>query len=244
MGNINISGSGRIEADGSLYDDVKISGSGTIDGNFHCKNVTVSGSGRTNGDIFCEGAVKVSGSGKFEGNVEADSVTISGSGHFCKNVKANSVRLSGSGHVNGSLKGGDITVSGSAHIDGEVSADTVKIGGSAHIGGLLNADQIDLSLGNCVISEIGCSRLDVHRSDNNFNTIKIFGISIFSSGGGTHSLKCGTIEGDELNLCYTEADVVRGKTVKVGEGCVIKKVEYSDSIEIAPDAKVGEQVKI
>ena len=51
----------------------------------------------------------------------------------------------------------------------------------------------------------------------------------------------GDIEGDDVDLEYTEADVVRGRRVRIGEGCSIGRVEYSESLD-AWDGTVGESV--
>ena len=48
-------------------------------------------------------------------------------------------------------------------------------------------------------------------------------------------------EGDDVVLEYTQADVVRGRRVRIGEGCSIGRVEYSESLD-AWDGTVGESV--
>jgi hypothetical protein len=40
------------------------------------------------------------------------------------------------------------------------------------------------------------------------------------------------IEGDEILLENTKADVVRGKNVQIGKGCEIGLLEYQDSYKL------------
>ena len=63
------------------------------------------------------------------------------------------------------------------------------------------------------------------------------------SGRGTAELRATLIEGDEIHLEDTSADVVRGKRVEIGPGCHIETVEYSEQLDIHPDAEVKNQTK-
>ena len=45
-----------------------------------------------------------------------------------------------------------------------------------------------------------------------------------------------------VKLEYTQADVVRGRRVRIGEGCSIGRVEYSESLDALPGT-VGEAVQ-
>lgn len=57
-------------------------------------------------------------------------------------------------------------------------------------------------------------------------------------------LRAKLIEGDTLDLEYASADVVRGGTVIIGEGCSIGRVEYRSGLTVHPGAQVGEEEKI
>ena len=46
-----------------------------------------------------------------------------------------------------------------------------------------------------------------------------------------------------VNRVVTTADVVRGKRVRLGPGCHIKLVEYSETLEAHPSAKIDKQTK-
>jgi len=51
------------------------------------------------------------------------------------------------------------------------------------------------------------------------------------------------IEGDDIFLEATDAQIVRGSRVKVGNGCRIDTVEYSESLEVSPRATVQNRIK-
>ena len=53
-----------------------------------------------------------------------------------------------------------------------------------------------------------------------------------------------SIEGDEIIIEHTNAKTVTGRNVKIGEKCEIGLVQYSESIEISPKAKIGRCEKI
>jgi cytoskeletal protein CcmA (bactofilin family) len=53
-----------------------------------------------------------------------------------------------------------------------------------------------------------------------------------------------SIEGDKINIDHVKADMVSGLSVKIGDLCVIDKVEYKENIEISKKAIVNEVVKL
>lgn len=241
MSDIRIAGSGRVSAGGNVYENVSISGSGTIEGALNCKSISTAGSGRMLGDVFCDGKISTSGSCHFEGNIECDVISTAGSVSVDKSVKCNTIKTAGSTHIGGNVVGKDIRIAGSLNAKGDVSGENVVMAGSATISGLLNAENIEIKInGTSRIGEIGCTNLDVHTEQSGQFTI--FGMRF---GGGTRGkLICKSIEGDDISLSFTEADVVRGKNIKVGPGCKIDRVEYSETLEIEDSTSVGEQLRI
>jgi len=92
--------------------------------------------------------------------------------------------------------------------------------------------------------EIGGERIDVRRGGWREKGILLDGLVKLFAGGGTAALETKQIEGDEVSLEDTEAEVVRGKKVEIGPGCRIGRVEYSESLKVASDAVVKERVKV
>ncbi|MNG32826.1 hypothetical protein D3C84_1189280 [compost metagenome] len=54
---------------------------------------------------------------------------------------------------------------------------------------------------------------------------------------GNH-LTSQTIEGDHIYLEYTTAEVVRGAHIKIGPGCEIGRIEYTEKLEQDKRSKV------
>lgn len=268
MNDVRISGFKDFRPDGSIYGNVSVSGSGDVLGDLSCASLTLSGCGDVSGSVSADGDVRISGSGDITGFVHAGgNVGISGSGDICKEVIAGgevrisgagdirgrvecsefvlsgagdvrgdvkcsgTVMISGAGDVGGSVKALNLFISGASSIKNDVSCEHAKLSGACDIGGLLNAEEIRIELGAVSIGEIGCTKLDVVAKTVIDKHNKVY-------------LKCKSIEGDDIYLTRTIADVVRGRNVKIGAGCDIKRVEYTDTIEFEGESKIGQQIKI
>lgn len=237
---INISGKGSISA--GEYETVKVSGSGKLEGPISCDRLHVSGAAQGK-SITCKGEVHVSGSCSFAEDIAANSASVSGA-LKCRSIRTEGeYRISGAGKCEGSVKCGTLHVSGLLSAGGDIEAESVRVTGVINCGGLLNAETVDISFtGGIEIGAIGGSRISVHRSK--FEKSKFF--SLFSFGikpHGTVKVRQ-SIEGDEVSLEYVETERVSCRKAVIGSGCRIALVQYSDSIEIAPDAKVDKAEKI
>ena len=167
---------------------------------------------------------------------------VSGSAHVTGNVKSQSIKINGSTHIEGNLYGEEITIAGSAHIEKNCQAECFKASGNFKIQGLLNAGEINIRIGgNCNVQEIGGEHIEIRVSpiDNSF--IKKVIDKMFNSKG---ELTTALIEGDEIYLQNTNAKIVRGNNITIGEGCNIGLVEYSGEIIISSDSIVKEQKQI
>ncbi len=253
-GDLKIYGSGG--APGGVFKDVVISGSGGVNGDIECNNLKISGSGDIKGSVDAV-SIKVSGSGDIEGNVKAESIKVSGSGGMEGNVDVEDIILTGSGDIKGDLNCKILKIFGSADIGGNVSSDEVSIFGSGDIGGnceseifnangsfgiggLLNAGEIHIEIGGkCRVKEIGGERIEVKKSSSNV----LDGIlkALFMKKG---ELISEVIEGDDIYLEFTKADVVSGKNVYIGRGCEINKVEYMNEIKVSKECTVKEKIKL
>ena len=238
-GDIKISGSGT--SGGGRYNEVTISGSGKINGDLECVDFKTSGSSKVIGNLKAE-TVKVSGSARIEGNVEAVEMKVSGSSHVTGQVKSQVLKISGSTHIEGSLYGEEVTIMGSAHIEKDCEVESFKASGNFKIQGLLNAGQVTINLGGkSSVKEIGGEHIEVKVSiiDNFFFKKAID--KMFNSRG---ELNTEIIEGDEIYLENTNAKIVRGNKVTIGEGCNIGLIEYSGEINVSNESIVKEQKKI
>lgn len=215
MNDFKISGSGQMI--GGEYGNVRISGSCKIAGDIMCESMHVSGSAKSESNIVCKSEMHVSGS--FKGNdISCAELKVSGASKF------------------GNVKGGSVKISGALKASA-VEADNAYISGGVKIDGLLNAENINIECDDSEIGSIGCTRLEVNQHGNSgkawFGIFKV---------GHCRALKTDVIEGDKINICYTEANVVRGKDVVIGKGCKIGKVEYTGTCSVDANAEVGELI--
>lgn len=237
-----------------------ISGAGSISGGTYDR-VSISGAGKISGDVVAE-VLRISGIGKVEGRVEAKEIAASGSATFADEVVAEEMRVSGSGRIDGRVEAKELKCSGTLRVSGAVASEYVKITGSLRvgadveaaifkatggfdIGGLLSADKVEVKLGGrCRAREIGGERIEIRRGSWLEKGLILDGLIKMFTGGGTAELRATQIEGDEIVLEDTIADVVRGKRIEIGPGCRITSVEYAESLKVHPEAKVEEQSKI
>ena len=118
---------------------------------------------------------------------------------------------------------------------GGVEAEAVRISGMAGIPGLLNAETVEIAADRGIrIGSIGGGSIRIYKPTQ----VSLLGLFRSSCS----CAQAGDIEGDDVDLEYTQADVVRGRRVRIGEGCSIGRVEYSESLD-AWDGTVGEAVQ-
>ena len=232
--------SGASSMPGGEYRRVSISGAGRVNGSLKCEELHCSGASNVQGDVDCAGELCTSGAGKVAGSVRCGSLTASGT------FSAQTVQVEGLASVSGSLRteqaltadelrasgsleAGSVhcrafRTSGSCRVSGDIEAETAVLSGAAEIGGLLNAETVEISANRAVhISAIGGGSIHVLQKD----TATILGL--FHTSPGCACI--GSIEGDNIELENVEAEIVRGKYVRIGHGCRIGTVEYGENLE-------------
>ena len=244
---MNISGSGRVSA-GEHNEKISISGSGKIDGNIRCIALHCSGSVKGEGNIVCAEDVRVSGSAHFDKSVSADIISVSGSVKVGGGVNAKTaIKISGSFGCGGSLRAALLSCSGSVDIGGEAEADEIRISGRINCAGLLNAEKVSIRMDgfnvNSKIGSIGGSEIKIH---NDRKGEKISRMPLLSKlvGSGGKVIVDELVEGDIVAVECVKAPRVVGRVVAIGADCEIDLVQYSEEIEIHPDAKIGKYEKV
>ena len=244
---MNISGSGRVSA-GEHNEKISISGSGKIDGNIRCIALHCSGSVKGEGNIVCAEDVRVSGSAHFDKSVSADIISVSGSVKVGGGVNAKTaIKISGSFGCGGSLKAALLSCSGAVDIGGEAEADEIRVSGRINCAGLLNAEKVEIRMDgfnvNSKISSIGGSEIKIH---NDRKGEKISRMPLLSKlvGSGGKVIVDELVEGDIVAVECVKAPRVVGRVVAIGADCEIDLVQYSEEIEIHPDAKIGKYEKV
>jgi cytoskeletal protein CcmA (bactofilin family) len=236
-GNLIVSGSGG--ASGGPFDKVVINGHGRVDGDLECVAFTCNGSSTVDGKLKAQ-SVRISGSSELNGDVECDKMTVHGHVDFDGNVVSKEISLYGHASVKGNVAGDNVDVKGVVDIKGDCEAEVFSIKGGFTIEGLLNAGIITIeSYHNCRAKEIGGETIRVHKPRVSSLLSKV--ISLFHP---SEILSAESIEGDDVDLEYVKAKVVRGNKVRIGTGCEIERVEYKEDFHQAKDAIVRLHQKI
>jgi cytoskeletal protein CcmA (bactofilin family) len=238
--NVKISGSGKIVGDVSC-NELSISGSGKVEGHTVAEKVSVSGSARALGNIET-GYFKASGSMKIDGDLIANEAKASGSLKVEKDVKAKVLDVSGSMVILGDLYGETVKCSGDLKIDGNAEVEKLDVHGAIRMEGTLNVGEFNMRLhGNSRAKEIGGEKITIKQSLATSNFVMKMVKSLFLS---SDKFTTDMIEGDEIYLEETKAQVVRGNKIVIGKGCEIGTVEYRDSLEVVGNGKVEKETKL
>ena len=237
---LNISGSGQISA--GEYDNIRISGSGHAQGMVRCNSFQVSGSANGN-ELVCVNDLHVSGSGNFSGNVTVGSMEISGSFGANNLVARERIGISGTGRSAKSVKCRALHVSGTIRATEDIEAETAAVRGIVDCEGLLNAEDLEIEYRESMhIGSIGGSKIRVYERPGRGRQRRFLFFKWKNRYGNVYVKNA--IEGDEISLEGVVTPRVSGRVVKIGKNCDIELVQYSESVDIAPEAKVGQTERI
>lgn len=237
---LRISGSSTMP--GGEYGQVRISGAGRVQGALRCDSLGCSGAAKVLGDVDCAGEARCSGAVNVEGALGCGSLHCDGSTHCLRLNCAGEVHASGSlvveealgaGQLDssgslqaGSIRCGELQSSGRLKVGGDVEAEQVRLSGAVQIPGLLNAEAVDIRAGGVEIGSIGGSSIRILPGEGH-------GWGIFRRSTPVCA-QIGTIEGDDIELDCVQAQVVRGRRVRIGAHCRIGRVEYSECLDAQP----------
>ena len=238
-----ISGSGLIAS--GEYDNIKISGSGNLNGLIRCKSLHCSGAAKGEAEIECKNEIHTSGSAKFDKSIKCGELSVSGAFKCGGDLTVEkSLKTSGGTKCGGSVKAGSISVSGGLSIEGDAEAETVKVFGVLNCGGLLNAESIEIRFKDGMdIGSIGGSRINIYTEELSKRRIKLPLFSSLVKGASAVRVN-NSIEGDIIALEGVVTPRVSGRIVAISDGCEIDLVQYSEQVEISPNAKVRKTEKI
>jgi len=240
---MNVSGIGHIAA-GEYDEKISISGSGKIDGNIRCVALYCSGAVTSTGYIVCNEDIKVSGSCNFKKGLTASSITTSGNLSVNEDINASeTIVVSGTLSLGGSVKCALLKCSGSMDIGKGAEAEEIHISGKIKCAGLINAEKVDIKLDSfnteSTVGSIGGCDIKIHNERKGYKNSRMPLLSKLMGADRGFFTVNELVEGDSVAVEYVKAPRVVGRVVAIGEGCVIDNVQYSEEIEIHPDAKVG-----
>jgi cytoskeletal protein CcmA (bactofilin family) len=230
--NLVINGSGSYG--GGSYNKISIRGDGTITADFECNVFKTFGTS----DILKNGKANkfdIFGETDIRGNLNCSEMKIFGTTEVGGMASVRKAKVFGTLKIGDRFIGEKADIKGSLVVNGDAEFESFRSSGSFEIKGLLNAGTIEVSLrfGNSKANEIGGDKIVIEKKSGFFPFMK-----------GEGSLEARIIEGDEIFLENTKADVVRGKSVHIGKGCEIKLVEYSDKFISDKDSSVMENKKM
>lgn len=219
-----------------IRNPLKVLGETTSAGGFY-QNVNITGECKFNGDVDCE-KLRLTGEVKIAGNLIAKDMKITG---VCAvDGSLNGLSLQGRGEMKskGRVRVDKIKLTGQLDAAGDCEAEELHITGAVNIDGLLSSDQLAISMfGPSFAKEVGGSKMKIKRSK--VGTL----LRLMKSMDGV-IFNAGLIEGDNIELHYTKASIVRGENVIIGIDCEIETVEYRDELKIHKSAVVKNKVKL
>ncbi|WP_318506008.1 cytoplasmic protein [Bacillus sp. T3] len=233
-GDLIINGVGA--SNGGQFNQVLISGKGTINTAVDCTYFKCSGTGIVHSDIKSE-KTKISGHAKISGNVVSHEFEIEGRALVRGNAEVHELDIKGRGFINGHVKAEEIKSQGSIVIGGDCEAESFKAEGHFKVGGLLTAEKIEIVLASgCMATEIGGSTIRVKQKSNIIRDLLKLVFPI--------KLEAELIEGDMIELENTKAKIVRGTHIIIGENCEIDRVEYKEAFRVEKNGLVHENIKL
>jgi cytoskeletal protein CcmA (bactofilin family) len=234
-GDLIINGFGA--SNGGVFNRVVLNGKGTVNTDIECNDFECNGTGNVKGSLHSKTA-KISGNAKFGGNINSSLLSIEGRTKIEEAINVKRLKVSGHASIGGSLKGEEMKVKGRIIVGGDCEADVFKGECQFTIGGLLNADNVDIRLfGECRVQEIGGQSIVVRQKGPSLFA------SLFKPFFQTF-LETDLIEGDHIEIENTNAKVVRGNNVTIGDNCKIGIVEYTGAFKQAKNTIVKESRKI
>ena len=237
-GNLNIDGMGT--SAGGEFDTINICGMGTITGKVLASKIDVDGAGKFQESVMSD-EIKIAGTASFKNEVKTEFLKIDGNGSVAKDTIAKEVFIAGIANFHKNLKSEGIKIEGMCTIKGNCEAEVFDCEGQIKINGQLNADAIRINTFlKSEINEVVGSAIEIKRSGNAVTEV----ISKVLDTVLINNLAVNTIEGDSISIDYTDARVIRGEHVVIGEHCDVGLIEYSGSLKQHPRAKVGETHKM
>ena len=215
---MKISGSGTL-SEGKINDELIVSGSARIEGDFECNGFRSSGSLKGRGNLTVHGDVKSSGSFRLNGHLRSDG----------------NARFSGSTAVGGAiLVKGQVGSSGSFRVGNKVEGlQGIRFSGSSNVQGDVSSQNTIIIQGSTTING------DVKGGDVYFGRERLLKIrKLFKHPYKVYGRLFAENDVDIIGT-YVDGDV-RGRDVKIGRATeIVGTVYYINSIEIDPKATLA-----
>ncbi|WP_243522545.1 cytoplasmic protein [Bacillus pseudomycoides] len=229
---LTLNGSGS--SSGGAYNKVKIRGEGTISNDVNCNEFKAYGTSDVRGDMTTNSYI-VYGDSEVKGSLHAEYVKVYGNTQVQRDCHINKTKIRGMFEINGKLTGNFIDIKGGLTVKQDIEVEELLLAGGLESEGLLNAENINIILRyeGSKVREIGGKKITVRKKAR---------FIPFTSHTG--NLQTSIIEGDDIYLEHTIAEIVRGNNVTIGPGCEISVVEYHTSFNQKGNSVVKEHKQI
>ncbi|MEI4620330.1 cytoplasmic protein [Bacillus cereus] len=229
---LTLNGSGS--SSGGAYNKVKIRGEGTISNDVSCNEFKAYGTSDVRGDMTAKSYI-VYGDSEVQGSLHAEYLKVYGNTQVQRDCHINKTKIRGMLEVNGKLSGNFVDIKGGLTVKEDIEVEELLLVGGLENEGLLNAENINIILRyeGSKVREIGGKKITVRKKAR---------FIPFTSHTG--NLQTSIIEGDDIYLEHTVAEIVRGNNVTIGPGCEISVVEYHTSFNQKRRSVVKEHKQI
>jgi cytoskeletal protein CcmA (bactofilin family) len=199
--------------------NLKLWGDGSSPGGEYHK-IKITGQGSVNGDVTAKQG-KIIGQCDVQGNAAIDDFHLTGQGKVDGQLLGNMIKVTGDLNVRQSIQANLLHLRGYVTANGHVDLEKMVVKGGFNINGLLNVGEltVNLQVAPSKVREIGGEHISV-KSRSLLNR--------------SYSLEADVIEGDNIYLEHTTANIVRGHDIELGPGCHIELVEYRSTYQCKP----------
>lgn len=211
---------GKAASSGGRFGNVRITGEAELTGDTECRKMSCVGTLRLNGNLRTR-ELRLIGECRVGGSLDATG--INGTGEIS---------------VAGGIRGESVRLTGSVRVAGNLEAESIRLRGALNADGLVSADRLEIRMrGPSRIKEVGGGSVVVKQG-------RVAAVKRMFLGGVQESLTAELVEGDQLHLEYTQAEVVRGNRISIGPGCRIGRVEFREQLNVSRNAAVRERVRL
>ncbi|MCC3377038.1 hypothetical protein [Cohnella sp. REN36] len=187
------------------------------------------------GDVLIDGVCRVAG------DLQADRFKANGKLKVYGHLQAHEMRVDGIVHIEGGIGGEHFVMNGMFKATGDCELERLEAVGGFSTDGMLNAGRVNIWLQTqSKVKEIGGESIRVRRQTT-FRNSKLWRWMMPKL---VPELQTELIEGDDIDLENTVADVVRGNRVTIGPGCTIGRVEYRTELKTHKTAKIEKEEKL
>ncbi|WP_284141799.1 hypothetical protein [Virgibacillus sp. LDC-1] len=183
----------------------------------------------------------IRGSVSFHQEIHTKKISTHGHSSFHFDVKADSFKNSGSCVLKEHCSIKEIINKGNLKINSGETTNLISTG-NLTVEQIIQSEKMNL-IGIVQAKEINSKKFQLKLSGKSVIE-RLIADEIFVEKGKVtfpllrKKLICNYIKGENLRLSYTDAEVVEGETVVVGEGCNIKTLSYTKNYTVSSNSKV------